>query len=316
MGWLLSHPSRPDQNLAAESLGPYPARGKAALDGAARLWWPAGPGDEVPSAANNPIIADSVTKLGHEATGRVVVGASHGGVYAAWLGAVARVRGLIVSDAGIGRERAGIAGLAWLDRLGIAAAAVDHDSARIGDGADLMARGRISYVNDNAAAVGCAPGQRTPEAAALMAAAPLSDREAPPQAEARHPIDEAAGWLLDSNGLVRPEDAGTIVVTGSHGGLLGGKPETAIRVDAFAAVYNDAGGGIDDAGFSRLPALDARGIAGATVDAFSARIGDARSTYNDGVISCINRTAATLGAIAGMQCKEFVALMERARRRR
>jgi len=86
-----------------------------------------------------------------------VVGASHGGVYAAWLAAVARVRGLIVSDAGVGRERAGIAGLAYLDGLGIAAAAVDHDSARIGDGADLMARGRISHVNTAASALGAMP---------------------------------------------------------------------------------------------------------------------------------------------------------------
>jgi hypothetical protein len=104
-----------------------------------------------------------------------------------------------------------------------------------------------------------------------------------------------------------------IVVTGSHGGLLGGRPETAIRVDAFAAVYNDAGGGIDDAGFSRLPALDARAIAGATVDAFSARIGDARSTYADGTITRVNQTAARLGAAPGMACREFVALMAQAR---
>jgi hypothetical protein len=228
---------------------------------------------------------------------------------------VARVRGLIVSDAGVGRERAGIAGLAWLDRLGIAAAAVDHDSARIGDGADLMARGVLSHVNDQAAALGCAPGQATRDAASLMAAAaPPAERAPPPQAEARHAIDGVAGWLIDSNSLVRPEDAGTIVVTGSHGGLLGGRPETAIRVAAFAAVYNDAGGGIDDAGFSRLPALETRGIAGATVDAFSARIGDAGSTYADGVITRVNQAAARLGGAPGMACREFVALMEQARR--
>src|SRR5262245_57208446 len=123
-------------------------------------------------AADHVIVADSVTKLGPEATGRVVVGASPGGVYAALLAAVARVRGAISSDAGIGREPAGIAGLAYLDRLGIAAAAVDHDSARIGDGADLMARGVISHVNQAAAAVGCARGQRTEQAAALMTRAP------------------------------------------------------------------------------------------------------------------------------------------------
>jgi hypothetical protein len=48
---------------------------------------------------------------------------------------------------------------------------------------------------------------------------------------------------------------------------------------------NDAGGGIDEAGFSRLPALNVRGIAGTTAAAVSARIGDARSTLFDGIIS-------------------------------
>ena len=233
------------------------------------------------------VIADSITRVGPEATGAVVVNASHGGVYAAYLAAKLQAAAAIFNDASVGR-----------------------------DGADLMARGRISHVNAAAAALGCAPGQRTPEAAALLAAAPLSEQDPPAQAEARHAIAGVAGWLLDSNGVVRPDDAGTIVVTGSHGGLLGGRPATAIRVDAFAAVYNDAGGGIDDAGFSRLPALDARAIAGATVDAFSARIGDARSTYDDGVLSRVNQVAARHGAAAGMRCTEFVALMERARRKR
>ena len=49
--------------------------------------------------------------------------------------------------------------------------------------------------------------------------------------------------------------------------------------------------GIDEAGVSRLPALDARGIAAATVSAAGARIGDARSTYEDGVLSRVNTRA-------------------------
>ncbi len=81
-----------------------------------------------------------------------------------------------------------------------------------------------------------------------------------------------------------PEHVGAIVVTGSHGGLLGGKPETALKYDALAALFNDAGIGIDEAGTTRLAALDARGIAAATVAADSARIGDARSTYEDGIL--------------------------------
>jgi len=112
---------------------------------------------------------------------------------------------------------------------------------------------------------------------------------------------------------VLPEDAGAIVITGSHGGLLGGRPETALKVDARAALYSDAGVGVDEAGISRLPALAARGIAAATVSAASARIGDAKSIYQDGVISHVNAVAAAAGARSGMTARDFVALFASAR---
>ncbi len=89
------------------------------------------------------------------------------------------------------------------------------------------------------------------------------------------------------------------MIVGSHGALLGGDPATAFGVDALAAVFHDAGIGIDEAGIARLPALDARGIAAMTVDTASARIGDARNTYERGVISRVNRTAAARGIAVG-----------------
>ena len=110
---------------------------------------------------------------------------------------------------------------------------------------------------------------------------------------------------MDSASLVTAADAGAVVVTASHGGLLGGRPETAIKVPVFAAVYNDAGWGIDGAGVSRLPALDARGIAGACVSAFSARIGDGLSTYQDGFVSAVNATAARHGGRIGQRATDF-----------
>src|SRR5258706_15796406 len=85
-------------------------------------------------------IADSVPRLGPEHAGTVLVGASHGGIYAANLAARAGLRAVILNDAGIGKDEAGIAGLAYLDRYGMAAATVSHDSAPIGDGADMLAR--------------------------------------------------------------------------------------------------------------------------------------------------------------------------------
>src|SRR5260370_27499464 len=115
-----------------------------------------------------PIVtADSITRIGsEEAAGAVVVNASHGGVYAAYLAAKLGAAAAIFNDAGVGRERAGIAGLDYLQELGIAAATVGHDTARIGDGADMIARGVITPANGLAEASGCPPGMPRRDAAA------------------------------------------------------------------------------------------------------------------------------------------------------
>ena len=262
------------------------------------------------AAHTDVLVTDSITKLRAEAAGRVGVAASHGGVYAAYLAAKLKLCGVILNDAGVGLDQAGIACLRYLDALDMAAAVIGHDSARIGDGADMMARGIISHVNQAAARLGCARGQRCAESAAAMRASLPSSSEPPAYAEARFLLREnpsgAPVWGIDSNSLARADDAGAVLVTGSHGALLGGNPETAIGVPALAAVYNDAGIGIDRAGISRLPALDARGIAAATVSAASARIGDARSAWATGRLSAVNRLATEAGATEGMSVPEFV----------
>jgi hypothetical protein len=112
--------------------------------------------------------------------------------------------------------------------------------------------------------------------------------------------------LLDSASLVTPEDAGQIIVTGSHGGLVGGSPFMALRTEGFAGIFHDAGIGIEDAGTTRLPALDQRGIASFTVSAASACIGDAASVFQDGEISVVNETAMRLGAKPGMRASEVL----------
>ena len=95
-------------------------------------------------------------------------------------------------------------------------------------------------------------------------------------------------------------------MSGSHGGLVSGQRALAIRVAAAAAFYNDAGIGKDEAGIGRLPVLDERRIAAATVDAASARIGDGLSTLADGVLSRVNETARALGMIPGMSARDAV----------
>ena len=257
-------------------------------------------------------IFDSATRLDGSVRGRVVVCGSHGGLYAASLAAAAGVRGVILNDAGIGRHSAGVGGVAWLAGLGIAACAVDYRSARIGDGADMMACGVVSTVNEVAAYHGCLPGHSCREAAAcLVEHAEPSESAAPEIGESRVSIATTGHrpiWALDSVALVEPGDARAIVVTGSHGALLGRRdPDGVLEVDVFAAFFNDAGGGKDGAGYSRLATLDRRAVAAATVSCHSARIGDGRSTYETGVLSRVNEIARRLELHEGMSARAALA---------
>jgi hypothetical protein len=247
------------------------------------------------------VLADTITKLPAHAGGNVVVSGSHGGRYCGYLAAKGGVAAVILNDAGGGLDNAGRASLPYLQAMGIAAAVVDSLSCRIGDAGDTMERGTISAANTIATALGVRTGQPCHRAAELLRAAvpSLVVPDAPEETRS-----EIAGRvrrivLVDSASLVKPGDAGQIVVTASHGGLIGGYAPAALKVGAFAAVFNDAGMGAEGCGITRLPALEARGIAGLTVAAMSARIGDARSTFHDGVISAINPMAARLGAAVG-----------------
>ena len=259
------------------------------------------------------LVIDTATKLGADAADRVVVCGSHGGLYPAWLAAQAGVRALVLNDAGIGRHQAGIAGIHWLDALEIPACAVDYRSARIGDGADTLACGIVTMSNDTAAQHGCLPGHTCRQAVDCLlrnaGAAPRND--VPDLGEHRARVGNTGHrevWAMDSVALVEASDSRKIVVTGSHGGLLGGREDDGVLgVDVFAAFFNDAGGGKEGAGYARLAILDARGIAAATVSAYSARIGDGRSTYDTGVLSRVNEAARRLELKEGMSAREAVA---------
>jgi len=254
---------------------------------------------------------DSITKPGAGSlAGVVVLAASHGGRYAAYLAARTRALAAVLHDAGVGRDRAGIACIEYCQALGMAAATVDHTSARIGDAADMLARGRISFANEAARAAGCEPGMAAAGAlAALERAAPWSG-EPPPYQEGQGELVLVEGRepvvYLDSASMAGPAHDGRILAIGSHGALLGGDPAAALRAEARAALYNDAGIGIDRAGITRLPALDARGIAAATVSAASARIGDGRSTLLDGILSAVNDRARATGARVEMPAADWV----------
>ena len=255
--------------------------------------------------------ADSITKLGTEFRGTVLVTGSHGGRYCGYLAALAGLRGMIANDAGVGRDKAGIGALDYLQQLGVAAATVAHTSARIGDGADILARGRISHCNEVASALGCEIGQTCREAAKAMRGGKVFEGDVPAYKESRVLLRDAPVRVIacDSASLVKPNDTCTIIITGSHGGVLAGRPGYGIAVQARGAVFNDAGVGIDQAGIQRLEILDRAIIPAATVYAESACIGDALSAWESGIISHINTQAAKRGVTVGMTVPAFAELL-------
>ncbi len=248
--------------------------------------------------------------------GQVVVAGSHGGVYAGWCAAKGGARAVILNDAGVGKDGAGTGSLAFLDEIGLAAATADSQSCRIADASDMLASGIISAVNRTAAALGCAPGQTVQDCAQRMCSAPLPAGLLPSLQESRFVISADEGGRavigIDSASLFQPEDAGKIVVTASHGALVGGRPDKVVPPGVFAAFFHDAGGAKEGSGYTRLASLDASGVVAGTVGAQSARVGDARSCYQDGVLSHVNDAAHDRGGRVGMPLHAFIAKLRQA----
>jgi hypothetical protein len=265
------------------------------------------------------LVADSVTQFDEAGANQVLVCGSHGGVSAALYAADVGSLGVILNDAGLGKDSAGIAGLTALELYGIAAATVGFESARIGDGNDTFASGRISHVNSWAGASGVQAGMHTDSAAGLMARwsgrarrstagnASVRQHPSPIPIEATPP----AVIAVDSVAQMSSDMDGAIVLTGSHGGVVAGH---AVKAAVFAAFFNDAGVGKDEAGVGRLALLDSQGIAGATVDCWSARIGDGLDTYRSGVVSRVNSIAAEIGVAPQMSAAQAVLVLRKAYR--
>ncbi|CAK7255147.1 MULTISPECIES: hypothetical protein [unclassified Shinella] len=259
------------------------------------------------------ITLGSVTDLRPEHAGRAVLVGSHGGHATGEYALAFAIASLMCHDAGIGLEEAGVEGLTVLGNQSVPAIAIDYRSARIGDAQDMLARGRVSRANAPAVALGIFPGSRAADAAAL-----LSDRVG--QATALSGATSDAIFrrrecslgpgrrlvFLDSASSITPFDNGAIIVTGSHGGLPAGAADRAIKARPLIAIFNDAGVGIDTAGIARLPVLDRQGVAAACVKAASARIGDARSTYETGIVSFANEKALALGAQPGTRIRHLI----------
>jgi hypothetical protein len=266
------------------------------------------------SAANETVKIVTVASCSNvraEHRAQVVVSGSYGGRYNAFNAAKWPVRAVIMNDAGIGKDNAGIVGLDFLDRIDMAAATADAQTCHIGDGDHMLAHGIISTVNRVAAALGCAPGQSVRACAERLRAARVPTVAPPAITEGgRYVVRDIPGEPVlicaDSIGFLQPDDAGRIVVTASHGALSGGRPDNVVPQDIAAIFFSDAGGGRDGAGIARLADLERRGIVAGATSADSAPIGDSRALYRDGILSYINGPASSRGARAGMRLDDFI----------
>ncbi len=244
----------------------------------------------------------------------MVVSGSHGGIAASLIAARAGAAAVLLNDAGVGKDQAGIAGLAPLGVLGVAAAVVGHESARIGDGGDTAANGVITHVNSLATAAGVEPGQAAAQAIEALEAWTPGVREEDVAVPSVRPPREVPGEpptiVCDSMSQAGESHAGSVVVSGSHGGDMGGRHAPA---GIAAAFFNDAGVGKEEAGIARLPLLDEMGIPAAAASNRSARIGDGEDTLARGVVSHVNRLAAEAGLEPGTPVAAAVGVLGRSR---
>jgi len=245
----------------------------------------------------------------------VVICGSHGGIAAAIFAIKYHVKGVIFNDAGCGKEQAGIAGIFLLEKFGILGACVDTFTSCIGLGLETN-RGTISYVNSIALSAGIKSKMSAQETAGLMASWTRNsfnkdDISLPKEKEINIKIADNNRYIisLDSNSMIKKEHINSIILTGSHGGLVGDLP--AVKFPVRAAFYNDAGVGKNKAGISRLDWLQQNGIVGATVSTDSAKIGVGFDTYNSGIISFINQLGLEAGLKRGMSAKDGAQLLLR-----
>lgn len=241
----------------------------------------------------------------------IVVNASYCGVLPARFIAEQSPRGAIGVDCAVGPAGASIAGLWYLEALNIPAAAADVMTVRLGDGVDLYENGVISFVNRPAADCGVHPGMPVRAAAVAMLE---HDPARPAAAEVTHRTVVARGEngrevvATDSIAFALPQDRDrNVLVTAGHTGrsalpyLLKGHP--------LGFICSDGGGGRENSGSASLQLVESHNIAGATVDARTAAMGDGMSTWNDGVISARNKWAAELGVQVGMSCQEAAKIL-------
>lgn len=253
------------------------------------------------------VVMDSARWTDERNTGRdVVVAASYVGVLPARMMAVHRPRGIIGHDACVGKDAAGIAGLWYLEALGIPSATADGMTAEMGNGQDLLDHGVISYLNYPAERCGVRVGMPVREAAALLSDNDPTDvevgnkirREIKEQGpgDRRIVVTDSIVWAL-------PEDERrSVLVTAGHTGRSGAS--FLLEANPWGFICHDGGMSKNRSGITGLKTTEAAGLAGACIDGNSSPIGDAFRAWDEGTISACNAPAEARGVFVGQTVAE------------
>jgi hypothetical protein len=235
----------------------------------------------------------------------VVVPSSYLGVLPARLMAPHRPRAVIGHDGCIGKDGAGIAGLWYLEALGIPSAAAEGMSAELGNGLDLYETGIISRVNILAERCGVTEGMTVKQAAELLIDNDPGDTSAGTKIRRESMATSPEGRdiiVTDSIVFALPEDSNNVLVTAGHTGRSGAKFLLAVSPHGF--ICSDGGMSKNNAGITGLETTEAAGLAGACCDTWSAPVGDAFKAYDEGTISACNGPAHDRGVRVGMSVRD------------
>lgn len=267
------------------------------------------------------LVTDSCTYCDDRVkTTDVIIAGSFAGEVAAAMALRHGARAFLGNAAGIGLDGAGVSGLVLGQRLGAPAAALSEQAACLGDGPDSYAHGVVARVNELARVLGVREGMPCAEAATLLLKAPpgvvgRGDAYFDNRREIVYDGPEGQIATMVSVSFATAENAGQVICAGSHTASVTGHYVIAYGFPVAGIICNDAGVGKDHSGIAGLELLPKADIPAASVAAMSARIGNGKSTYEQGIISHCNAVAQARGVRRGQAAKEACLALLRAYQR-
>jgi hypothetical protein len=264
-------------------------------------------------ASGRIVALDSSSYLGPHPTGPadVIVVGSYCGTRILAPMFTRGVKAVIATDAGIGKDDAGISGLKHGEGIGVPVAAIAAMSAETSNGRSTML-GDISRANAQARALGVAPGMVAYEAAVRLAKASAGKPVLTPLGaeEAAIVVEETARgriWATPGTTAMKEQIPNDVICSGANSSRV--FSDGVLRIAAKGAIANDAGIAKNNTAVEGVTLLGERGIPAAAAATMSARLGEGLSTWNDGVVSVVNAVAVARGVTAGMPVKEAARLL-------